>query len=138
QHTSVHNVMVVAGLVAVALTGSVATAPAPTSDTLAQRAQAGQVTDAKPAVIALSTAPQAAAASPFKFKPDAYYEQLRRKLHWEPVRIAGTVLETPDVPSRLLLVESAAKRAGLAEVGLSYRDVYGIINAETSWIPRMG
>jgi len=26
----------------------------------------------------------------------------------------------------------------LQQVGLSYRDVYGIINAETSWIPRLG
>jgi hypothetical protein len=39
---------------------------------------------------------------------------------------------------RLLLAQSAAERAGLEQVGLSYEDVYGIINAETSWIPRMG
>ena len=59
-------------------------------------------------------------------------------LHWLPVRYAGNVLQTPDPQSRLLLAQSAAQRAGLEEVGLSYRDVYGIINAETSWIPRMG
>src|SRR5918911_852086 len=112
QLTSVQNVVMLAGLVAVAVTGSVATTPAPTSDTLAQRAQAGAVTDAKP-VIALAPSAQAAAVSPFKFKPDPYYEQLRTKLRWEPVRIAGTVLQTPDVPSRLLLPRSAASRAGL-------------------------
>ena len=54
------------------------------------------------------------------------------------MRYAGNVLQTPDPQSRLLLAQSAAQRAGLEEVGLSYRDVYGIINAETSWIPRMG
>jgi hypothetical protein len=82
----------------------------------------------------------AASANPFKgLKVDtSYYDQLRAKLNWLPVRYAGSMLKTPDVPSRLLLAKSAAQRAGLAEVGLSYRDVYGIINAETSWIPRMG
>jgi hypothetical protein len=48
------------------------------------------------------------------------------------------VLKTPDPQSRLLLAQSAAQRARLDEVGLSYRDVYGIINAETTWIPRLG
>ena len=38
----------------------------------------------------------------------------------------------------MLLARSAAQRAGLDQVGLSYRDVYGIINAETSWVPRTG
>jgi hypothetical protein len=38
----------------------------------------------------------------------------------------------------MLLAKSAAERAGLQDVGLSFKDVYGIINAETSWIPRMG
>src|SRR4051794_7309796 len=138
QPTSVRNVMVLAGLVTVALTGSVASVPAPIPDTLAQRVQSGPVTDAKPMAIAFAASPAAAAVSPFKFKANRYYEQLRSKLHWEPVRYAGNVLQTPDVPSRLLLAQSAAKQANLQQVGLSYRDVYGIINAETSWIPRMG
>jgi hypothetical protein len=47
-------------------------------------------------------------------------------------------MATPDYNSRLLLAKAAAQRAGLAEVGLSFRDVYGIINAETSWVPRLG
>jgi hypothetical protein len=139
--TSVHNVLMLAGLLGVGLTGSMGSTPAPTSDTLAQRVQVGKVVaeSARPAQIAIATAPAAAAASPFKFNAqNKYFEQLRGKLRWEPVRYAGAVLQTPDVPSRLLLAQSAASRAGLEEVGLSYRDVYGIINAETSWIPRMG
>jgi hypothetical protein len=85
--------------------------------------------------IALVPAP---AATPFQFKTDSYYAQLSGKLRWLPVRFGDDVLRTLDVPSRLLLAQSAAHRAGLEQVGLSYRDVYGIINAETSWIPRMG
>jgi hypothetical protein len=133
--TSVHNVAMLAALLGIGLTGSVGTNPSPTSDTLAQRVQAGKVTG--PA-IAFSTSPQAAAVSPFKFKVDAYYAQLRGKLNWLPVRYAGNVLKTPDSESRLLLSQSAARRAGLDQVGLSYADVYGIIRAETSWIPRLG
>ncbi|HVZ46675.1 MAG TPA: hypothetical protein VHA82_22910 [Ramlibacter sp.] len=68
----------------------------------------------------------------------AYYSQLRSRLNWVPVRLGNTELKTPDMLSRLMLVQSAARRAGLAQVGLSFADVYGIINAETSWIPRVG
>ena len=32
-------------------------------------------------------------------------------MRWMPVRYAGDVLQTPDAPSRLLLVQSAAERA---------------------------
>jgi hypothetical protein len=126
---SVHNALMLAGLVAAGLTSSIGHAPAPAPDTLAQRLQIGKVTE---------VASPVAAMSPFNFKVDTYYEQLRQKLTWLPVRYAGNVLKTPDPQSRLLLVRSAANRAGLDEVGLSYRDVYGIINAETSWIPRLG
>lgn len=68
----------------------------------------------------------------------SYYDQLRGKMRWVDVRFGGNTLRTPDPVSRILLAQSAAQRAGLHEVGLSYRDVYGIINAETSWVPRMG
>jgi hypothetical protein len=72
-------------------------------------------------------------------KADAtYYNQLRNKLRWVDVRMGEKRLKTPDPLSRIVLVQSAAQRAELHEVGLSFRDVYGIINAETSWIPRMG
>lgn len=69
---------------------------------------------------------------------ESYYDQLRAKLRWVDVRFGNNKLRTPDPVSRILLAQSAAQRAGLHEVGLSYRDVYGIINAETSWVPRMG
>lgn len=90
-------------------------------------------------VFALS--PQMPAQLGFKARPQAggsYYDQLRGKLRWVDVRFRGNMLRTPDPVSRILLAQSAAQRAGLHEVGLSYRDVYGIINAETSWVPRMG
>lgn len=139
--TSIHNVVMLAGLCGVGLTGSMGNLPTPTSDTLAQRVHTGTVAQEAEAAAAPGPAVQVAAAapSPFNFKIDTrYYDQLRSKLNWTPVRFAGNVLTTPDVPSRLLLARSAAQRAELEEVGLSYRDVYGIINAETSWIPRMG
>ena len=69
---------------------------------------------------------------------DGYYARLRLKIHWVETRIGSDKLLTPDDNSRVLLAKSAADRAGLHEVGLSFKDVYGIINAETSWIPRMG
>jgi hypothetical protein len=69
---------------------------------------------------------------------DCYYKHLRAQLRWVPVRVAGREFSTPDADSRLLLVRSAAERAGLAEVGLDFRDVYGVINAETTWVARTG
>lgn len=71
-------------------------------------------------------------------RDDSYYAQLRPKIRWVETRFAGDRLLTPDAQSRMLLAKSAAERAGLHEVGLSFKDVYGIINAETSWVPRMG
>ena len=139
--TSVHNVLMLAGLLGVGLTGSVALTPA-TSDTLAQRVQAGKVVDTgaglkAPAIAFGGSAARPGVGSGLGFKMDRYAE-LRKQMRWLPVRYAGNILKTPDPQSRLLLARSAAERAGLHEVGLSYRDVYGIINAETSWIPRMG
>lgn len=138
QVTSVHNVVMLAGLLGVGLTGSVGFTPS-TSDTLAHRVQIGKL--AEPAA-PVAKAPQISftgprSSSPLGFKFD-HYEQLRNQLKWLPVRYAGEVLKTPDPSSRLLLVQAAADNARLHEVGLSHRDVYGIINAETSWIPRMG
>jgi hypothetical protein len=67
-----------------------------------------------------------------------YYAQLRRRIHWVPIRFGDEILSTPDMPSRMLLVKSAARQAGLQDVGLGFKDVYGIISAETSWVPRTG
>jgi hypothetical protein len=62
---------------------------------------------------------------------------LHSKLRWVPANLDGGKV-TLDSSSRLLLARSAADRAGLHEVGLDFRDVYGVINAETSWVPRAG
>ncbi|HEX2545024.1 MAG TPA: hypothetical protein VHL79_09115 [Ramlibacter sp.] len=78
-------------------------------------------------------APAAQAAVQF-----ASEEALRARIKWVPVRYAGENLKTLDEASRLLLAQAAAERAKLGEVGLSFEDVYGVIWAETSWIPRTG
>ena len=129
QVTSFHNVVMLGLLLGAGVSGSISGPSASLSDTLAKRVHTGKV--------AAELAPPAPPAR-FNAKLDAYYEQLRTKMRWMPVRYAGDVLQTPDAPSRLLLVQAAAEHAGLDKVGLSYADVYGIINAETSWIPRMG
>lgn len=69
---------------------------------------------------------------------ETYYAQLRKQIRWVSTRIGDSELVTPDLNSRMMLVTAAAERAHLAEVGLGPRDVYGIINAETSWAPRSG
>jgi hypothetical protein len=68
----------------------------------------------------------------------AHFDTLRSRLRWVPTKVGREMLMAPDFESRLMLAKSAAERAGLAEVGLSYKDVYAIINAETSWAPRLG
>lgn len=60
---------------------------------------------------------------------------LDQQLRWVQAD-AGQV--TLDPASRLLLARSAAERARLEEVGLDFRDVYGVIHAESSWVPRAG
>ena len=67
-----------------------------------------------------------------------YYDKLRKQVHWVPTRLGRQTKLAPDMASRMLLAKSAAERAHLAEVGLNFRDVYAIINAETSWVPRAG
>jgi hypothetical protein len=69
---------------------------------------------------------------------DRHYAGLRSSIRWMQTRLGGGRYATPDHHSRLLLAKSAAQRAGLHEVGLGWRDVYGIITAETSWVPRLG
>jgi hypothetical protein len=86
----------------------------------------------------LAAQPLLAAAAPSASAEKAYYDGLRAQLKWVPVQVDGRERRTPDPKSRLLLARSAAERAGLSEVGLDFRDVYGVINAETSWVPRTG
>jgi hypothetical protein len=86
-------------------------------------------------VAAVAPAP----AAPAPADPDSgYYEQLRKRLHWVQTRVGSSTLLTPDLRSRMMLAKAAARHAHLGDVGLSFMDVYGIINAETSWVPRRG
>lgn len=85
---------------------------------------------ARLAALALALAASSAMAA-----PDT--ASLHGKLRWVPADL-GPGHVTLDPASRLLLARSAADRAGLKEVGLDFRDVYGVINAETSWVPRTG
>ncbi len=78
-------------------------------------------------------APVAKAAVAF-----ASEEALRARIKWVPIKFDGEKAKTLDEASRLLLAQAAADRAGLQQVGLSFEDVYGVINAETSWVPRKG
>jgi len=65
-------------------------------------------------------------------------DSLRDQLKYDTVRWGGKPVQTLDDASRVALAKIAAEKAGLHKVGLSYHDVYGIIEAETSWIPRTG
>lgn len=69
---------------------------------------------------------------------DGYYARLRSSIRWVQTRLGENSYATPDHSSRLLIAKSAAQRAALHEVGLGWHDVYGIITAETSWVPRTG
>lgn len=64
-------------------------------------------------------------------------QQQAPQLRWVKGDLAGG-RATLDDASRLRLARSAAERAELHEVGLDFRDVYGVIHAETSWVPRAG
>jgi len=87
-----------------------------------------------PVVAAAEAVTDRATAAP----EESHYSGLRASVRWVQTRLGNASYATPDVHSRLLLAKSAAQRAGLHEVGLGWRDVYGIITAETSWVPRPG
>lgn len=107
--------------------------PSVSSAAAAKPAVTAKRTTAAAAVAAIAEA--APAKTTVKFTSD---EALRAQMNWVPVRYAGEKTKTLDEASRLLLAQAAAERAGLEEVGLGYEDVYGVIYAETSWIPRDG
>lgn len=54
------------------------------------------------------------------------------------IRYAGREAKIPDPKSRIELAKYAARQANLKEVGLDWRDVYGLIHAESSWVDRPG
>lgn len=117
-------------------TGAVAAVArsAGTATTTAAAAVAAIARTSQAAVPAVRLATPAAEAA-VKFASD---EALRASIRWVPVRYAGEELRTPDETSRLMLAQAAAEKARLHEVGLTFEDVYGLIDAETSWIPRSG
>jgi len=84
---------------------------------------------AAPSTLKKSVAARAAATAP---------APLAAKIRWVPVQYGARTLRTLDSGSRLALARAAAESAGLASVGLSYQDVYGVIDAETDWVPRDG
>ncbi|HSV44746.1 MAG TPA: hypothetical protein VLJ58_03055 [Ramlibacter sp.] len=100
------------------------------ADPLAPPAAAAEAAPAPPSAAAPTT--EAAAHE------EDHYAQLRDRIRWVTTRIGRGELATPDAASRMLLAKSAAQRAGLRDVGLDFKDVYGIIDAETSWVPRDG
>ena len=92
---------------------------------------------AQPQVVVQVPAVEITAAS--EATPEAgHFDRLRARLRWVQTRVGKENLRSPDLQSRMLLAKSAAKRAGLSEVGLTFADVYGLINAETNWVPRDG
>lgn len=104
-------------------------APFPPAKTLTAAAAVAAV---KPAAqVAIPSAAKAATKV-------ATQEAVRSMIKFQTVRWGGKPVQTLDEASRLLLVQAAAEKAALKEVGLSFHDVYGIIEAETSWIQRTG
>src|SRR5205085_12075552 len=93
------------------------------------------VTTATPASVPSVSLATPVARVAIKFASD---EALRAQIKWVPVRYAGEKTKTLDEASRLLLAQAAAEKVGLDEVGLGFEDVYGVIQAETSWIARSG
>ena len=85
QVTSVHNVVMLAGLLGVGLTGSIAVFPT-TSDTLAQRQHAGAVQQPEVEIAQADEASSSAqpplglGAAPFNFKVNDYYGMLRAQM----------------------------------------------------------
>ncbi|MDB5753355.1 MAG: hypothetical protein JWP65_3776 [Ramlibacter sp.] len=118
-------------------------APLQAEQLAAETTLPGKVVAVMPAAAEVAPAPGAAAIAIFPILADAeasdeYYGQLRAQLRWKEVRVGARKMATPDARSRLLLAKSAAEVAELGEVGLDFRDVYGVINAETTWVPRSG
>ena len=90
------------------------------------------------ATLSSHAAPSTVKKPAAKHATTAAHAPLRAKMRWVPVRHGAKTLRTLDSGSRLLLARSAAQSAGLSSVGLSYQDVYGVIEAETSWVARDG
>lgn len=128
--SGVVTAFLVAGIGAVAALSGQQFIPAQTTSAAAAVAA---VSAAAPSAISLA-APAATVAA----AAAATDEALRSRIRWVPTHWGTKDAMTLDAASRLLLVQAAAERAGLSTVGLTFQDVYGVVNAETSWIPRTG
>ena len=105
----------------------------PAVKTVTAAAAVAATSTATPPAIAFAAGPAAKVAVKIVSQ-----EAVRSQIKFDTVRYAGKQIKTLDEESRLLLVQAAAEHAGLKDVGLTYEDVYGVIEAETSWIPRTG
>lgn len=138
---SARAIFAVAAIGATTLTSQVSSAapiPVANKPVTAAAAVAAVKAAAAPAVAAakaaVAPAPRVSAPAPKL----ASYDSVRKLLKFETVRWGGKPMKSLDESSRILLARAAAEKAGLREVGLSYHDLYGIIEAETSWIQRSG
>lgn len=64
--------------------------------------------------------------------------ELRARLNYIDVEFAGRRTLTLDATSRMVLSKWATEQHQLHRQGLSWRDLYGTIQAETDWIARDG
>ena len=53
----------------------------------------------------------------------------------EKVTINGKTFEAIETKMRILLCKQVAEKTGMAAHGIGWADLYGVIGAETSWIP---
>jgi len=118
--------LAVAAIGAASLTSQVSSAASVQNTTTAAAAVA---------VLKPATAPAIRLAGVAKVAAE---DSLRARIKYETVKWGGKPVQTLDEASRILLARAAAEKAGLGDVGLSYHDVYGVIEAETSWIERTG
>ncbi len=64
--------------------------------------------------------------------------EVRHKLNFVETQYQGRQVMVLDYPSRILLTKEAARVADLDDVGLNWKDLYGVIHAETAWVSRDG
>jgi len=65
-------------------------------------------------------------------------EKAAPRLKYVQVRYGGREIVTLDEASRITLAKQAADSKRLRDLGLSWKDLYGVIHAETAWVPRDG
>jgi hypothetical protein len=110
----------------------------PRHDPALQAREQSMRVDPRQAAAPVQALPQPTSPEPPRRDEDPHFAQLRQRLQWVHAEVGGRTHLTLDAASRMLLAKSAAQRARLQEVGLGFEDVYGIIDAETSWAPRTG